>query len=242
MTGTKSGGQPSHVQGYCCKRGAAHPLFNLLSRLARGGASLSVVCAALALASAAAAQVTVVDDFESYANSAALQAAWVAQAPLPSASVTLDPAGITGKSMSIAYDVSAGTNAVEFTFGMDQDYSLRTTFRILYEVASGSANEDIVFELRDSMDNVLVTGVAPNGTSAVGLTKWEVNLVPVVENLTAVRKIRLAVRDGGDMAARHRALRRSQRQLRNVLHLPRLPRRVPRQALRVARRRSNLDP
>jgi hypothetical protein len=60
--------------------------------------------------------------------------------------------------------------------------------RILYEVTSGSSNEGLILELRDSMDNILVTGV----------TRWEVNLVPAVQNLTAVRKIWLAIRDGGD--------------------------------------------
>jgi hypothetical protein len=144
--------------------------------------------------------VTVVDDFESYANSAALQAVWVAQAPLPIANVTLVAAGITGKSMSVAYDVSTiSENAVEFTFGADQDYTLRTTVRLLYKVVSGSNNEDIVLELRDAMDNVLVSAVAPDGTS-VSQATWEVNLVPIVQNLGAVRKIRLIIRDGGDMA------------------------------------------
>lgn len=164
----------------------------------RRGALLSVFFAALALANAARAQVTPVDDFESYADSTALQAAWVAIAPLPSSSVTLDPAGITGKSMSIAYDVSAGTNAVEFTFGADQDYSLLTTFRIIYEVASGSNNEDLVFELRDSTGAVLGSAVAPDGTS-VGSAAWEVDIVHGFSNLAGVRKIRLAIRDGGDM-------------------------------------------
>jgi hypothetical protein len=70
--------------------------------------------------------------------------------------------------------------------------------RILYEVTSGSSNEGLILELRDSMDNILVTGVAPKGTSAAGVTRWEVNLVPAVQNLTAVRKIWLAIRDGGD--------------------------------------------
>ena len=152
----------------------------------------------LALAGAADAQVTSIDNFESYADSTALRMVWVALAPLPSSSVTLDPAGITGKSMSIAYDVSTGTNTVEFTFSADQDYSLRTTFRILYKVASGSTSEDIVFEFLDSADNVLVSATAPDGTGAVGVVKWEVNLVPV-PNLTAVCKIRLSIQDGGDM-------------------------------------------
>ncbi|HSQ00844.1 MAG TPA: hypothetical protein VL049_26765, partial [Candidatus Dormibacteraeota bacterium] len=120
--------------------------------------------AAFAMASTAGAQITVVDDFESYADSAALQAAWVAIAPLMAADVTLYLTGITGKSMSIDYDVSAGTNAVEFTFGADQDVTLRTTVRIIYEATAGSNNEDVVFELRDSSNMVLVNATAPNGT------------------------------------------------------------------------------
>ncbi|MGH7789277.1 MAG: hypothetical protein ACRERC_20575 [Candidatus Binatia bacterium] len=161
-------------------------------------ALLMGLLAVVALASAAQAQVTVIDDFESYANSAALQATWVAIAPLPAASVTLDPAGITFSSMSIAYDVSTGTNAVEITFGADQDYTLRTTIRIIYEVTAGSNNEDVVLELRDNANTVLVSAVAPNGTGA-GESTWEVNLVPF-SNLAAVRKIRLAITDDGDMS------------------------------------------
>jgi hypothetical protein len=96
---------------------------NPSSRLTHWVALAFVFSAALAMASVARAQITVIDDFESYANSAALQAAWAAIAPLLSADVTLDATGINGKSMSIDYDVSAGTNAVEFTFGADQDYT-----------------------------------------------------------------------------------------------------------------------
>ena len=151
----------------------------------------------LVCATAAHAQVTTIDNFESYADSTALRAAWAAIAPLASSSVTLNPAGITGKSMSIAYDVSTGTNSVQFTFGADQNYSLKTTIRVVYAVSSGSANEDVVIELRDALDNVLVTGVAPAGTG-VSQTAWETNLVPFVSSLTAVRKIRLSIRDRGD--------------------------------------------
>jgi hypothetical protein len=198
MTGTESRKQTNQTAVDRSELGIAQAVFtHRSSRLTRRGALLSVCFAALALASAARAQVILVDDFESYADSTALRMAWVAQAPLLSTSVTLDTSGITGQSMSIAYDVSTGTNAVEFTFGADQDYSLRTTFRIIYE-ASGSTDEDLVFELRDSMDNVLVSGVAPDGTS-VASAAWEVNLVPFVQNLAHVRKIRLAIRDGGDM-------------------------------------------
>lgn len=151
---------------------------------------------AVLLAGSARAQVTVVDDFESYADSTALRAAWVAVAPFMSANETLDTTGITGKSLSIAYDVSAGDNAVELTFGADQDFTLRTTVRVIYKVESGSNSEDVFLELRDSMDNVLVSDTAPDGTNA-GQVAWEVNLVPF-NNLAAVRKIRVGIADGGD--------------------------------------------
>jgi hypothetical protein len=165
----------------------------------RGGVLPAIVLAALAVGHSAQAQVVVVDDFESYANSAALQAAWVAQAPLMSANVTLVSGVINGQSMQIAYDVSGGTNSVLFTFPADQDMSLKTTFRILYKVTGGSTGEEIGFELLDSMDNVLVSATAPDGTAAMGLVKWEVNLVPLQPSLTNVRKIRLSIIDGGDM-------------------------------------------
>ncbi len=164
----------------------------------RWAAWCAVLVGAFAAASAARAQVTVIDDFESYANSAALQAAWVAIAPLTSADVTLDTSGITGQSMSIDYDVSAGANAVVFTFGADQNYTLRTTVRIIYEATAGSPDEDVVFQLLDASNTVLVSATAPNGT-ATGQQAWEVNLVPFVSTLGAVRKIRLAIADGGDM-------------------------------------------
>ena len=167
-----------------------------LSRRLHWGALACVFSTALAVASVARAQITIIDNFESYANSAALQAAWVAIAPLPSANVTLDTTGINGKSMSIDYDVSAGTNAVEFTFGADQDYTLRTTIRILYEAVSGSTDEDIVLELRDAANNVLGSGVAPDGTSP-GVKRFEVDIVHGFSNLAGVRKVRLAIRDGG---------------------------------------------
>ena len=170
----------------------------LLGATRRSTSLLSWLVAVLALAGVAQAQVTLIDDFESYGSSANLQAAWVALPPLPAANVTLQPAGISGKSMSVQYDLSAGTNAVEFTFGSDQDFTLRTTIRINYKVTGGSNNEDLVVELRDAANNVLVSGVAPGGTG-VGQAAWETNLVPVSETLSAVRKIRLAVRDRGDM-------------------------------------------
>jgi len=169
-----------------------------LPRVAHLRLSLYILLVALSLAERAAAEVAVVDDFESYASSTALQAAWVAIAPLSTASVTLDTAGIDGKSMRIAYDVSTGTNAVEITFATDRDYTLKTTIRILYQVIAGSSNEDIVLELRDGSGTVLGKAVAPSGTG-VGLAKWEVNLVRGFSRLAAVRKIRLAIKDRGDM-------------------------------------------
>jgi hypothetical protein len=197
MTGTESRHESSPaIADRCALEAATGVPTHRSARLAARSVLLSVCFAAVALASAARAQVILVDDFESYADSTALRAAWVAQAPLAPASVTLDTSGINGQSMSIAYDVSTGTNAVEFTFATDQDYTLRTTFRIIY-ATSGSTTEDLVFELLDSVDNVLVTGVAPDGTS-VASAAWEVNLVPVVQNLAHVRKIRLSIRDGGD--------------------------------------------
>lgn len=163
------------------------------------GIAIAVVCAVLTGAPAARAQVTLIDDFESYADDAALRAAWVAVPTFMSSGETLDTTGITGKSMSIAYDVSmAGENAVQLTFGSDQDYTLRTTVRIIYEPQSGSANEDVFMELRDAMNNVLVSATAPDGTN-ISHAVWEVNLVPVVQNLAHVRKIRLGIRDDGDM-------------------------------------------
>jgi hypothetical protein len=98
--------------------------------------------------------------------------------------------------MSIDYDVSAGTNAVVFTFGADQTLTLRTTVRIIYEATAESTNETSLRAL-DNANTVLVSAVAPNGT-ATGQQTWEVNLVPVVSTLGAVRKIRLAIVDGGD--------------------------------------------
>lgn len=160
------------------------------------GAALGTAVAILALATAARAQFTVIDDFESYADSTALEAVWNALAPLPGADVTLAPVGITGQSMRIAYDVSAGTNAVELTFGADQDYTLRTTVRVNYVVVSGSANEEILVELRDSANALLVSQAAPGGTGVTSAA-FEVNLVPF-DNLAHVRSIRIAIADGGD--------------------------------------------
>ena len=190
------------------------------------------------------AQVSVVDDFESYANSAALQAAWVAVAPFTAADVTLDPAGITGKSMSIDYDVSGGANAVEFTFGSDQDFTLRTTVRIIYEATAGSANEDVIFELLDSMDNVLVSARGPGRHEPSATRTWE------VEPRAGRRRISAPCARSGSAIARrwrhdgdrHGALRRHQRQLGHVLDLPLLPRRVHRQAVRRVHRRAQWIP
>jgi hypothetical protein len=149
------------------------------------------------MASPATAQFFVIDTFESYANDMALQAAWVAQMPLPPGNVTLTNTGISGKSMSVVYNVASGDNAVEFTFSTNQDWTLLTTVRVVYEVQSGSNNEDIVLEIRDNMGMVLASGVAPDGTGA-GLKKFELDVVHNFINRTTVRKIRLIIRDGGD--------------------------------------------
>src|SRR5689334_4455653 len=120
-------------------------------------AMLSTLAAVFALSGVARAQMTVLENFESYADDNALRAAWVPQAPLPPGNVTLVNAGIDGKSMSITYNLAGGTNTVEFTFPADQNFTLRTTVRILYHVVSGSADEDINFQFLDSADNVLIS-------------------------------------------------------------------------------------
>lgn len=164
----------------------------------RRGGLLSAVCAALAFAATASAQMTTVENFESYASDAALRAAWVPQAPLPPGNVTLVNPGIDGQSMSITYNVAGGANTVEFNFGSDQNFTLRTTVRILYQVVSGSNAEIINFQFLDNANNILISSNAPDGTS-VASAKWEFNLVPISETLTNVRKIRLSIVDGGDM-------------------------------------------
>lgn len=201
MVRMQSWQQPSHAHTNRCRLEVAHSVCgDSPSGLARRAVLLAVLSAVLAVATAAQAQFTVIDNFESYADSTALQAAWVAIPPLPSADVTLDTTGISGKSMSVAYDVNTvSENAVEFTFPTDQDYTLRTTIRVLYQVESGSNNEDLVLELRDSMGNVLGSGMAPDGTSA-GLKRWEVDIVHGFVNLNTVRKIRIRIVEGGDMA------------------------------------------
>src|SRR5262245_30162144 len=90
--------------------------FARVSSMVVGGGRLFLLLAAVMLPGFAQAQVTPIENFESYADSATMRARWVPVSPLPGSSVTLDPTGIDGKSLRLAYDVKAGSNAVEFTF------------------------------------------------------------------------------------------------------------------------------
>src|SRR5262245_33923367 len=135
MTGTKWGQRLGRAYSVRFAVDLAHSgRIDRPSRQPRLGAVLAAVVVALTLHSRnATAQVTPIENFESYADSTALQTVWIATAP---PSVTLDPAGITGKSMRVDYDVSAGPNSVVFDFGSDQDFTLSTTIRIRYKVLS----------------------------------------------------------------------------------------------------------
>lgn len=159
----------------------------------------------LAQPSSANAQVVTFEDFESYANDAALATAWPAVVSSPTQ--TLETAApINGaQSMRVAYDVSDGTfsDTVQFTFPADQDFSLFTTLRIFYHVEPGSSVEDLVLELLDSADVVLGSKVAPGGTG-VSDARWESSLflgfLKPNQDLQQVRKLRLTIRDKGNQA------------------------------------------
>lgn len=165
--------------------------------------SIAAALGLVALLSTADAAVLTVDNFESYADAAALAAAWpdVASAPVQ----TLETAAPieAAQSMRIAYNVSDSpfADAVEFTFNADQDYSLLTTLAIKFQVEAGSSVEAIVLELRDNADVVLGSASAPGGTGVSSL-RWEINLVNGFvspgQTLTQVRKVRLAIVDAGD--------------------------------------------
>ena len=165
---------------------------------------LSTALLALAGTSSANAQVVTFEDFESYANDAALVAAWpdIVSAPVQTLETV---APINGaQSMRVAYDVSDGTfsDAVQFTFPADQDFTLFTTLRIFYHVEPGSSVEDIVLELLDSADVVLGSKVAPGGTG-VSDARFESSIflgfLKPGQDLQQVRKLRLIIRDKGDM-------------------------------------------
>jgi hypothetical protein len=159
----------------------------------------------LARASSASAQVVTFEDFESHANDAALAAAWPAVVSSPIQTLETASPIEAAQSMRVAYDVTDGSfsDAVQFTFSSDQDFTLFTTLRIFYHVEPGSSVEDIVVELLDSADVVLGSKVAPGGTGVTD-ARWETSVflgfLKPNQDLQQVRKLRLTIRDKGDMA------------------------------------------
>ncbi len=149
--------------------------------------------------SGAQAQFTILEDFESYADTAALVAAWTDRAGAPVQTLDTNFNFNGQNTMRVEYDASDSADSVELVFGANQNLALRTTFRILFTQLGGNSTEDIVFELRDASDALLGSATFPGGTAEF-FKIWEISLTSGFTNLSQVRKIVLTIADDGDMS------------------------------------------
>lgn len=169
------------------------------ARLSRRQTALLLFTLSVIVPGSAAAQFSILEDFESYADTAALAAAWADRTSTPTQSLDTSFAYNGPNSMRIDYDVSDSpfADAVEIDFGSDQDFSLKTTFRILFTQGGANSAEDIVLELRSSSDALLGSATFSGATTELFAVR-EVSLVSGFTNLAQVRKVVLAIVDGGD--------------------------------------------
>lgn len=108
-----------------------------------------LVAATLTQAAASRGDVTLLEDFESYASTAELEAAWVDMGNGSLPTQLLDTGGqIVGKSLRFDYDVSDGyDDALQFTLPTATGNVFTRTFVIWYRTASGNSTGDIEFDL-----------------------------------------------------------------------------------------------
>jgi len=161
--------------------------------------------AAIAVASATMAHSALavnVEDFESYADTAALNSAWettVASETGPDVTLSTGAGFFHGgtKAMELKYDCSGNPpsvneNQLQFTYGSNQDWSGFSQFNIWVRSVDGAtSNEKLTFQLKDEFGGTLGS-VSRRTQIGNTWTDWSISLAGF-SNLSSVRKITIDV-------------------------------------------------
>ena len=158
--------------------------------------------ALLAVASQAASGAIIVDDFESYADTAALQNAWKVFPSTPNMTNSLEtnPADVQSGSRSMRLDYNEGQSPnysiVRRTFAVDQDWSADSSWTAEY-LGQGLSNsgEDLVFSLIDQ-DGVTIgstTFTKATQVSSYTLAEMPLNGYTGGSGLTHVHAVQIAL-------------------------------------------------
>lgn len=138
-----------------------------------------------------------VEDFESYANTAALSTAWFDTAGSPVQTLEIGETGFVhggSKAMKLQYDCGPDPflNQWTYSFGSNQNWSGFGQFNMwVRSVAGATSLEHLTFQLKDEFGN-------PLGSSTISTqigntwTPWDVNLSGFT-NLANVRQISFTV-------------------------------------------------
>lgn len=141
----------------------------------------------------AQAAFTSVENFESYASSPALTAAWPATAGAPV--VTLETASACEGTQAMAFAYSGAsapfTNFVTRTFAANQNWSANTVFQFTYG-GTGNSNDDLVIQFLDQNGNVLKSQQIAGGTTHSPCSVATVDISGAA-GFQAVRGVRIGV-------------------------------------------------
>ena len=134
-----------------------------------------VLLAGSLVASAGPSRGLSLEDYESYVDDAALNAAWIPSANgLESLETSLIFEG--DQAMKIEYDCAAGDFSTFYTYGVVQNWASYTTLSVMYLGDQSNSGERLVVELRDQWSNSFSGDAVVNATQASAWTEYSMDI------------------------------------------------------------------
>ncbi|MEM7394040.1 MAG: hypothetical protein AAF492_17000 [Verrucomicrobiota bacterium] len=156
----------------------------------------------LTLGTAPASATLILDDFESYADTPALEAAWIADSGDPMLRLETNPASVHSGSQAMAVDYTVGDAPFEdiliFDLGPPQDWTSFNLLEIWYRAPSAPLNplDDLFVEILDSGGGQVGQATISDGTRTTNWTPWTIDITLFPGNLADVMEVRLGVEAG----------------------------------------------
>ena len=140
-----------------------------------------------------------VDDFEGYADTAALEATWTDSVGAPVQSLSTSEYYDGSQSMEFEYTLNMApwANYVEMEYGTPQDWSPAQSdnLSLWYKGDPGNSAETLSFRLWDSSENPIGASILFNASTTDSWTQWQIDLSSYTEGngLSDVKKVQIGL-------------------------------------------------
>jgi len=134
-----------------------------------------VLAAGSVVASSYSALGLTIEDFEGYASTAELLAAW---APSANGTETLEQTTVFegDKAMRIDYSCAQGDFSTVFVYAVEEDWTSYSTFSLMYVGSAANSSEKLFVELRDIYGYFTKGPVVVNATKATAWIEYSMDI------------------------------------------------------------------